>query len=56
MSYVKPPDPAKAPAIKSYFKFMVTDAQQLLPEIDYAPLSKALQEKALSQVEKIQAP
>ncbi len=56
MSYTKPADPAKAAAIKSYFKFMVTDAQKLIPEIDFAPLSKALQEKALAQVEKIQAP
>jgi hypothetical protein len=35
---------------------MATDAQKLIPEIDFAPLSKALQEKALSQVEKIQVP
>jgi phosphate transport system substrate-binding protein len=56
MSYTKPADRTKAAAIKSYFKFMVTDAQKLIPEIDFAPLSKALQDKALSQVEKIQAP
>jgi len=54
MAYTKPK--AKAAAIKSYFKFMVTDAQKLVNEIDFAPLSKALQEKALAQVEKIQAP
>lgn len=56
MAYVKAGDPAKAAAIKSYFKYMATDAQQLVPEIDFAPLSKALQEKANSQVDKIQAP
>ncbi len=56
MAYTKAADPAKAAAIKAYFKFMASDAQALIPEIDFAPLSKALQEKALSQVEKLQAP
>jgi hypothetical protein len=32
---------------------MVTDGQKLLSEIDYAPLSKALQDKAIAQVAKI---
>jgi phosphate transport system substrate-binding protein len=54
MAYVKAANPAKAAAIKAYFKFMANDAQELVPEIDFAPLSKALQEKANSQVEKIQ--
>jgi phosphate transport system substrate-binding protein len=54
MAYVKPADKAKGAAVKSYFKYLVTDAQALLPEIDYAPLPKALQDKAIAQVEKIQ--
>jgi phosphate transport system substrate-binding protein len=53
MAYTKPHDAAKGAAIKSYFKFMVTDAQKLAPTIDFAPLPAALQSKAIAQVEKI---
>jgi phosphate transport system substrate-binding protein len=56
MAYAKQADKAKGEAVKAYFKFMVTDAQKLLPEIDYAPIPKALQDKALAQIEKIQVP
>jgi len=54
MAYTKQSNKAKAAAIKSFFKFMVTDGQKLIPDIDFAPLSKALQDKALSQIDKIQ--
>jgi phosphate transport system substrate-binding protein len=54
MAYVKPADKAKGAAVKAYFKYLVTDAQQLLPEIDYAPLPKGLLDKAIAQVDKIQ--
>ena len=54
MVYTKHADKAKGEALKAYFKFMVTDGQKLIPEIDFAPLSKALQDKALAAVEKIQ--
>jgi phosphate transport system substrate-binding protein len=53
MVYTKP-DPAKAAALEAYFNFMVTDAQKLAPEIDFAPLPKALQDKAVAQLVKIQ--
>jgi phosphate transport system substrate-binding protein len=56
MAYVKQTDRAKGQAIKTYFKFMVTDGQKLMPAIDFAPLPKALQDKALAQIEKIQTP
>jgi phosphate transport system substrate-binding protein len=56
MAYVQQKDKAKGAAVKAYFKFMVTDAQKLLPEIDFAPIPKSLQDKALAQVEKIQVP
>jgi phosphate transport system substrate-binding protein len=56
MAYTKQTDKAKGAAVKAYFKYMVTDAQALIPEIDFAPLSKALQDKAIAQVEKIQVP
>ncbi|MDQ3296207.1 MAG: phosphate ABC transporter substrate-binding protein PstS [Myxococcota bacterium] len=56
MAYAKQADKAKGEAIKAYFKFMLTDAQALLPEIDFAPIPKSLQERALAQVDKIQTP
>ena len=53
MAYVKQSDKAKGAAIKAYFQYMVTDGQKLVPEIDFAPLSKALQDKAIAQIAKI---
>lgn len=54
MAYAKQTDKAKGEAVKAYLKFLITDAQALLPEIDFAPIPKSLQEKALAQIEKIQ--
>ena len=56
MVYAKQTDPAKGNALKAYFKFLLTDGQKLLPEIDYAPIPKALQDQALAQLEKVQVP
>jgi len=53
MAYTKPADASKGAAVKSYFKFMVTDGQKLIPELDFAPLPKPLQDKAIAQVDKI---
>ena len=53
MIYLKPNAP-KAAALKSYFKYMVTDGQALIPDIDFAPLPKSLQDKALAAIDKIQ--
>ncbi|MBP9086806.1 MAG: phosphate ABC transporter substrate-binding protein PstS [Kofleriaceae bacterium] len=53
MVYTKPADKAKSAALKKYFTFMVTDAQTLVPEIDFAPLPKVLQDKALAAISKI---
>ena len=55
MAYTKPADKAKGAAVKAYFQFLVTDGQKLLPEIDFAPLPKNLQDKAVAQVGKIGA-
>lgn len=52
--YAKQTDKTKGDALKAYFKFMLTDGQKLLPEIDFAPVPKSLQDKALAQIEKIQ--
>lgn len=54
MAYTKYSDAAKGAAVKAYFQYMVTDGQKLIPEIDYAPLPKPLQDKAIAQVAKIQ--
>src|SRR5262249_28842032 len=47
MVYTKQTDKNKGDALKAYFKFMVTDGQKLIPSIDFAPLPKALQDKAV---------
>ncbi len=52
MAYAKPK--AHAAEIKAYFKYMLTDGQKLLAEIDFAPIPKALQDKALAQLDKVQ--
>ncbi len=54
--YAKQTDRAKGEALKAYLKFLVKDGQKLLSEIDYAPLPKSLQEKAVKQLDKIQLP
>lgn len=54
MAYTKPSDKAKGAAVKAYYKYLVTDGQGLLKEIDFTPLPKTLQDKAIAQVEKIQ--
>ena len=54
MAYAKQADKAKGAAVKAYLEFLVTDAQALLPEIDFAPIPKSLQDKALAQIAKIQ--
>jgi phosphate transport system substrate-binding protein len=56
MLYAKQTDPAKGAAVKAYFEFMVTDGQELLADIDFAPLPKRLQEAALARIQKVQVP
>lgn len=53
--YAKQADKTKAAAIRAYVKFLLTEGQKLLPELDFAPLPKTLQDKALAQLDKIQA-
>ncbi len=54
VTYAKPADKAKAAALKAYLRFILTDGQKLLPEIDFAPLPKSLQDRALAQLDKLQ--
>ena len=56
VAYAKQPDKAKGTALKSYFKYMLTDGQALIKDIDFAPLPRSLADKAVAQLEKIQGP
>jgi len=56
MLYAKQPGTAKGAAVKAYFEFMVTDGQALLEEVDFAPIPKSLQDKALAQIQNVQVP
>ncbi len=51
MLYTKPK--ANGAALKAYFTYMLTDGQKLLAEVDFAPIPKSLQDKALAQLEKV---
>ncbi len=54
--YARYPDAARAAAVKDYFTYLVTDAQLLLPEIDYAPISPTMRARALERIAKIEGP
>lgn len=54
--YAKQADKARGTALKSYLKFLLTDGQQALAELDFAPLPQGLQDKAVAQLDKIQVP
>jgi phosphate transport system substrate-binding protein len=50
--YAKPSK--NAAAIKAYVQFLVTEGQSLAPALDFAPLPKSLQDKAVAQLSKLQ--
>lgn len=52
--YAKQTDKAKGEATKAYLRYLLTDGQQLLGPLDFAPLPKSLAEKAVAQLDKIQ--
>jgi phosphate transport system substrate-binding protein len=54
--YAKQTDKAKGTALKNYVKFLVTTGQADLAQLDFAPLPKSLQDKAVAQLDKIQVP
>ncbi len=54
MLYATQTDKAKGEAAKAYFRYMLTDGQKLLPEIDFAPIPKSLADKALAQLDKVE--
>ena len=53
--YAKQTDAAKAAALKAYVKYLLTDGQKTLKDLDYAPLPASLQAKAVAQLDKIVA-
>lgn len=48
-------DANKAALVKGFVTYLLTDAQDLAEEVDFAKLPDSLRQKALAQVEKIQA-
>lgn len=56
VAYTLQTDKAKGTALKAYFKYMLTDAQALIKDIDFAPLPKSLADKAVAQLDKIRVP
>jgi phosphate transport system substrate-binding protein len=55
IAYTKQADAAKAEALRGFLTYLLTDAQQTAPDIDYAPLPADLQAKALDNIAKIGA-
>ena len=54
--YVNQTDKVKGQTVKELLRFILTDGQKLATPNDYAPLPKALADKALAQLDKIQIP
>lgn len=54
--YKNQTDKAKGEAIKSFLRYMLTDAQKLAESVDYAPLPAPLQQRALAQLDNILVP
>jgi phosphate transport system substrate-binding protein len=51
--YQNQTDPAKGALLKAYLTYLLTDGQALLPDLDYAPLSKTLQDMAVAQLDQL---
>jgi len=54
--YKNQTDKAKAEAMKGFLTYLLNDGQELAKDVDYAPLPKALRDKALAQLDKIVIP
>jgi phosphate transport system substrate-binding protein len=53
--YAKQADQDRGAALRGYLKFLISDGQKLLKDLDLAPLPKSLQDRALKQLDKIAA-
>ena len=47
-------DPAKKKALTDFLRWMVSDGQKMAPALEYVPLSKALEDRELKAIAKIQ--
>lgn len=54
--YKNQADKATGAALKSFLRYMLTDAQKLAADVDYASLPDSLRTKALSQIDAIVVP
>lgn len=54
--YKKQTDKAKAEATKAFLRYVLTDGQELAPDVTFAPLPKGLDDKALAQLDMIEIP
>ena len=54
IAYKQQTDAAKADALKAFLTYILTDGQTLAPEVNYAPLPKDLDDKALAQLDAIE--
>ena len=54
--YAKQADKAKGAALKAYLKYLVSDGQKFLKELDFAPLPKGLADKTIKHLDKIIVP
>jgi phosphate transport system substrate-binding protein len=51
--YAKQPDAAKAALVKAYISYLIGDGQDMLGDLDYAPLPTSIQDKAVAQLDQI---
>ena len=51
--YAKQTDAGKAALLKAYLTYLLTDGQDMLGDLDYAPLPASIQDKAVAQLDKI---
>ena len=56
MTYKNQSDRAKGQAVRSWLSYLLTDGQELAPEIDFAPLPDSLKDQALAQLDKLVVP
>ena len=51
--YAKQSDANKAALVKAWISYLLNDGQKLLADLDYAPLPKSIQDKAIAQLDQI---
>lgn len=54
--YANQTDATKGAAVKGWINYVLTEAQALAPEVDFAPLPANVQEAALAQLDKVIVP